>query len=125
MHGYGTVFSLTPPSSAGGAWTETTLYNFAGGTDGNAPFTGVVIGPGGVLYGTTSHAAQVGKGNVYSLTPPASPGGSWTEVSLHNFTNGSDGGNPSGLVIHSTGLLYGATLYGGSAGYGTIYSLQP
>ena len=37
--GYGTVFSLTPPDSGqGGAWTETVLHNFAGGTgDGFNP----------------------------------------------------------------------------------------
>jgi uncharacterized repeat protein (TIGR03803 family) len=28
--GYGTVFSLTPPAAAGGAWTETVLYSFQG-----------------------------------------------------------------------------------------------
>jgi len=121
-YGYGTVFSLTPPSASGGAWTETTLYSFTGGTDGSSPSFGVVIGPGGVLYGTTGYPLS---GSVFSLTPPTSPGGSWTEVSLHNFTNGADGGSPSGLTIDSAGVLYGTTKTGGSLGNGTVFSLQP
>jgi len=124
-YGSGTVFSLTPPSTQGGAWTETTLYNFTGGYDGNAPQAGVVIGPGGVLYGTTGDAPPNDSGNVFSLTPPAIPGGAWTEISLYNFTNGPDGGNPSGLVIDSNGVLYGVCITGGSAGKGTVFSLQP
>src|SRR5215469_614316 len=34
-HGHGTVFRLKPLSS--GAWTETILYSFAGGSDGSQP----------------------------------------------------------------------------------------
>lgn len=111
-----------PPSAAGGAWTETTLYSFTGAADGDYPFYGVVIGHG-VLYGTTGYAPP--DGNIYSLTPPATPGGAWTEVSLHNFTNGSDGGNPSGVVIDSAGVLYGTTYSGGSSGDGTVFSVTP
>ena len=43
----------SPSASAGGVWTENTLYSFSG-SDGSAPNGGVVIGKGGVLYGTTS-----------------------------------------------------------------------
>jgi hypothetical protein len=32
--GCGVVFRLTPPTVVGGAWTETTLYIFSGGSDG-------------------------------------------------------------------------------------------
>ena len=32
--GHGTVFELAPPPKTGGAWTETVLDSFAGGTDG-------------------------------------------------------------------------------------------
>lgn len=80
----GTVFQLAPPSSPGGAWVETVLYSFAGGADGQEPAGGVAVasGPGGlpVFYGTTrfggtSSACSGGCGAVFSLTPPASPGG--------------------------------------------------
>lgn len=127
--GCGTVYSLKPPSSSGGAWTETTLYSFPGGSDGNNPNGGVVIGKGGVLYGTTTvggtgTACPGGCGTVFSLTPPASPGGSWTETVLHSF-NSSDGANPSaGVTIGNDGALYGTTRFGGIGNNGTVFRLK-
>ena len=138
----GTVFSLTPPASPGGSWTETVLYNFAGGSDGNSPWGPVVIGTGGVLYGTTPFGGGVcgglGCGTVFSLTAPTSPGGSWTKAVLHRFTGGSDGAIPyAGLVIGSGGALYGTTYQGGTGpapcsipaaaipGCGIVFSLTP
>ncbi len=47
---YGSVFQLT---KHGSSWVFTPLYNFQGGADGSAPISRVMIGPGGVLYGTT------------------------------------------------------------------------
>jgi hypothetical protein len=53
--GCGTVLSLAPPSSPGGPWVDTVLRSFGGArVDGITPFGGVVIGSGGVLYGTTA-----------------------------------------------------------------------
>jgi uncharacterized repeat protein (TIGR03803 family) len=51
---FGTVFQLTPPTKVGDAWSETVLHSFAGGSDGANPVAGLVIGPNGALYGTTS-----------------------------------------------------------------------
>jgi uncharacterized repeat protein (TIGR03803 family) len=105
------------------------LYSFQGGSDGSVPYVGVVIGSGGVLYGTTSGAfGTICPGNcgtVFSLTPPTSPGGSWTEAVLHNFTSDSDGNDPEGVVIGSGGVLYGTTFYGGTSSNGTVFSLTP
>jgi uncharacterized repeat protein (TIGR03803 family) len=54
--GCGNVFSLTPPATAGSAWPYAVLHNFTGAaTDGCLPFGGVVIGSGGVLYGSTQN----------------------------------------------------------------------
>ena len=123
----GTVFSLTPPASAGGSWTETTLHSFAcGDDDGCIPYGGVVIGKGGVLYGTTFHGGPTATGTVFSLTPPASPGGSWTETLLHTFAGGRDAANPYvGVTIGSGGVLYGASQYGGSSYYGAVFAVTP
>src|ERR1017187_1401728 len=119
--GNGTGFSLAPPTSQGGAWTEAVLYNFTGGSDGGGPFAGVVIGRGGVLYGTTTGGGNSGGGTVFSLTPPASTGGSWTEAVLYNFTGGSDGSQPyAGVVVGRGGVLYGTTTGGGNSGGGTV-----
>ena len=49
-HGYGTVFRLSQTDSG---WVFSTLYGFAGGSDGAYPIGGVVIGPYGALFGTT------------------------------------------------------------------------
>jgi len=140
---YGTVFSLTPPQSPGGAWTEAVLYAFAGGSDGEYP-SGLVIGSGPsgpVLYGATNFGGNSGGsqcegvscGTVFSLTPPASPGGSWTKTILYNFMGGSDGAFPLGTLAIGRGVLYGTTSKGGighgtacaSPGCGTVYSLTP
>jgi uncharacterized repeat protein (TIGR03803 family) len=42
----------------------------------------VAIGAGGVLYGTTSGGGTYDMGVVFSLTPPASPGGPWVETGV-------------------------------------------
>jgi len=123
--GNGIAYSLTPPSVSGGAWTETVLHNFTGGSDGGGPESGVVIGGGGVLYGATDNGGTAGLGVAFSLTPPASPGGTWTETVLYNFMGGSDGSTASAGVIVGPGVLYGTTIKGGSANVGTVYSLAP
>jgi len=58
-NGFGTAFSLTPPSSPGGTWKEAMLYNFAGGSDGNEPGS-AVEGASGVLYGVTYYGGNFG-----------------------------------------------------------------
>jgi len=124
--GAGTVFSLTPPASAGGAWTETILHDFTYGTDGSYPQAGVAIGKNGVLYGTTSSGGTVGAGTVFSLTPPASPGGAWTERVIYNFMYGTDGSHPyAGVTVGNNGVLYGTTSSGGTVGAGTVFALAP
>jgi uncharacterized repeat protein (TIGR03803 family) len=60
------------------------------------------------------------------LTPPGTPGGTWTETVLHKFTNGADGAQPgASLAIDSTGLLYGTAYNGGTGSAGTVFSLTP
>jgi uncharacterized repeat protein (TIGR03803 family) len=126
----GSVFSLTPPSQPGGSWTETVLYNFLGPpNDGQSP-AGVVIGRGGVLYGTAGVGGTGNQGIVYSLTPPSQPGGSWTETVLYNFSaqpgTNRFGTNPDALVFApKSGVLYGATEDNGYSFAGTLYSLTP
>ncbi len=83
------------------------LWSF-GGTSGDTsyPFFGVTMGSGGVLYGVGTG----GCGAIFSLTPPASPGGAWTEAVLYQFECAPDAAGPvSGLAIDSNGVLYGAT----------------
>jgi len=123
--GCGTVFELAPPASQGGAWVLTVLHDFTGGSDGGNPAASLVIGTKGELYGTTTAGGISGLGTVFELTPPASPGGAWTETVLHAFTGGNDGAVPTAsLVIGKNGELYSTTA-GGSSGYGTVFKLTP
>ena len=133
-NGYGTVFSLRPPESPGGAWNETIIHNFTGSGDGSGPCGGLVFGKDGLLYGATEYGGIAGAGTVFSITPPSARGGAWTETVLYNFAGGSDGQAPSaGVVIGQHGVLYGTTSQGGirksscvfGSGCGTLFSLTP
>lgn len=135
--GCGTVFQLTPPSVAGGTWTESVLYSFTGSNgDGSYPTAGVIVGKNGELYGTTEYGgtstscyyySNPGCGTIYKLTPPVTPGGQWTETVLWSFS-GQDGSGAmplAGLALASDGTLYGTTSGGGMAGVGTVFALKP
>lgn len=122
--GCGVAFALTPPASPGGAWTETVLHTFTSNPDGAFP-NPLIVGPGGVLYGSTYSGGTFGYGTLFSLTPPTSPEGSWTYSQLYSFTGGSDSGNPNGLTPGPDGTLYGTTqgVVGGNAG--TVFAFRP
>ena len=136
-YSWGTAYAVSPPKWPGRQWSETKLHDFGSGTDGQYPASGLTIGPKGVLYGMTSWGGTGGpeEGMVFSLAPPKTQGGQWTETVLHNFTgslNGpsSDGAWPIGdLLLAGDGSLYGTTYYGGggSCPYtcGTVFRLSP
>lgn len=127
-YGFGTVFSLTPPGSVGGAWKETVLYSFQNGSDGGNPWTGLVIGPDGVLYGMAWTGGAYNHGTVFSLKPPAISGSQWVETVLHSFAGGTDGADPyyeGGLVMGSGRVLYGTTNSGGTYNQGVLFSMTP
>jgi uncharacterized repeat protein (TIGR03803 family) len=64
----GTVFVLSP-STSGDAWTETILHNFGNGLDGQNPYSGLIFGLNGNLYGTTYYGGQYSNGTVFEITP--------------------------------------------------------
>ncbi|HEY0745288.1 MAG TPA: choice-of-anchor tandem repeat GloVer-containing protein [Steroidobacteraceae bacterium] len=112
---FGTVFKVTPSG------TETVLYSFAGGSDGEHPYAGVIQGSDGNFYGTTYQGGASGLGTVFKVTP------SGTETVLYSFAGGlSDGANPeAGVIQGSDGNFYGATYLGGASGFGTVFELTP
>ena len=119
IFGYGVVFKLAP---SGGAFTETTLYNFS--LDfGSAPQAdGVMLGGDGNLYGATIFGGEHGLGTIYKLTPTT---GFWNQTVLHTFTGNNDGAYPyGGLIADQTGALYGTAGAGGIYGYGTVFKLK-
>ena len=124
-HGYGTVFELTPQA---GAWKETLLHSFTGGSDGDGPYSAVTLDGAGNVYGTTSAGGNLsacttgGCGVVFKL---AKVNGVWTETVLHAFTNVPDGGFPQApLMLGGDGNLYGTALFGGVYGQGTVFELR-
>jgi uncharacterized repeat protein (TIGR03803 family) len=129
--GRGTVFQLTPPASPGNAWEEKVLYRFSGANgDGSYPYSNVVPGPDGAIYGTTFNGSS-GPGTIYKLSPPEDAEGNrdghWTETILHQFTGtDGDGRSPVGdLAFGKGGALYGTTQWGGISGNGTVWELKP
>jgi len=117
---YGVVSKLAPDG------TETVLYSFTRGSDGEYPYAGLIMDSSGNLYGTTGFGGADGAGVIFKLAPNG------TETVLHSFAGGSDGSYPqAGLIMDKKGNLYGTTPYGGGIagcegyGCGTIFKLAP
>ncbi len=117
-NGMGTVFQMPSPY-----WAEAPIYNFSG-PDGNDPEDGVVTDNNRNFFGTTYFGGAHNDGTVFKLWYV--PGVGWQELVLYSFTNGTDGAHPiAGVILDSSGNLYGATYQGGSANGGTVFELTP
>jgi uncharacterized repeat protein (TIGR03803 family) len=111
----GTVFSISLSGS------EKVLHDFGNETDGAIP-SAPLLDVNGTLYGTTqeggsSSTCGPGCGTVFSITT----GG--TEKVLHSLGNGGYANNPVAGLGALNGMLYGTTMYGGSAQWGTVFAL--
>jgi uncharacterized repeat protein (TIGR03803 family) len=123
--GNGTVFKLAPNSSS---WTESVIHSFAGGYDGTYPYGDLILDAKGNLYGTAFQGGHQGYGMVFELTPTAK--GGWRERLIHGFANVPAGNPVAGLVMDTTGNLYGTTMLGVATtpcagGCGTLFKLTP
>src|SRR5581483_18917 len=97
-YGDGTIFSVT----TNGAYNL--LYSFPeGGPDGWNSLSPLVVGPRGLLYGTSARAGVSGDGTIFQSDTNGlvSP--------LYTFTNYADGSYPSGLALDTNGNLWGTT----------------
>jgi len=116
--GCGTVFKVTSQG------TETVLYSFQGGSDGEYPWGGLALDKKGYLFGTTPNGG-LGFGVLFSLNQDG------TERILHKFKGRTDGGYPyGGLTLHR-GHLFGTSSSGGDlhcgirrAGCGKLFKLD-
>lgn len=127
---YGGTFSAGTVFKVDTSGTETVLYNFQGGSDGQAPVAPLVQDGAGNLYGTTERggaACSLGCGTVFKLTLTGQ------ETVLYRFTGGNDGSFPlAGLVADSAGNLYGTTTSAGDlscsiffdTGCGTVFKIS-
>jgi len=116
-YGQGNVFEIAPSSRG---FSETVLYSFQGGNDGAYPVAGLTVDSAFNLYGSTDGGGGCtdnpgGCGTVFHLTPPGSPGGTWSEQVLYAFPSVSDGLYPVGDLLLDEGWLLGATAQGGSS----------
>ena len=133
--GTGTAYKLVHRSTG---WALTPLYVFTIASKGVIPYSTLVIGRDGKLYGTTAFGGigpclaygHTGCGTVFTLQNPVTfchtsycP---WIETPLYKFSGGADGSNPYGgaLVFDQAGNVYGTT-YGGGTGSGVVYKLTP
>jgi hypothetical protein len=119
------VFRMTPSN---GGWSYTPIYTFSP-EDYAGPEATLVMDALGNLYGTLpGYNAGHLYGSVFKLTPTE---GGWVYTDLHDFTGGSDGGNPLGsLILDLQGNLYGTAAFGGSTqrcslGCGVVFEITP
>lgn len=114
---YGTVFKVTP----GGLLTTIADFNRL---NGSRPLAGLVQGPDGVFYGTTSlgrssfeNLGSEEYGTLFKVTP----GGELTRLNLFTDANGK---TPSeALTQGDDGYLYGSTTRGGTYNLGTLFRI--
>jgi uncharacterized repeat protein (TIGR03803 family) len=73
---------------------------------------------GNVLYGTTCYGGS-GSGNIFQVN---TDGTHFTNI--YSFTGGTDGANPSSVLVLTNGVLYGTTVWGGSSNAGTVFKIN-
>jgi uncharacterized repeat protein (TIGR03803 family) len=113
----GVVFKITPEG------VYSIIHDFvtvAPNYDGQLPYSGLILGTDGDLYGTTAKGGSLGGGTIYQITT------SGAEKVLYNFCTGScyDGLLPTtAMVQHTDGKFYGSSS-GNSLGGSVFYSLD-
>jgi uncharacterized repeat protein (TIGR03803 family) len=130
--GAGLLYSL---AQMAGQWFVNSLYNFLGGSSGSSP-NSVIVGPGGVLYGSAAGGIQecAAYGGTYcGLIYEAKPGPAacataacgLEQTTLYEFTGFSDAWGGTVSAIDSAGNLYGISIWGGTNGNGALFELSP
>ena len=112
----GTVFQM----STAGKLVVLVSFSTINNANGATPFSGVVQGSDGFLYGVASVG---GANNLGTLFKVSTTGANFTV--LHNFAT-ADGDTPlSTPLLHTNGKIYGLTDHGGShTSYGVFYSFD-
>src|ERR1035437_287030 len=109
----GTVFTV---DTNGAGFTF--VKNFSSSSQGWEPEADLLLS-GDILYGTTYAGGSALNGTIFMVN---TDGTGFTV--LKTYTNNSDGVRPKGALVLSGNTLYGTTYQGGSAGVGTIFSIN-
>ncbi|MGA3008461.1 MAG: choice-of-anchor tandem repeat GloVer-containing protein, partial [Opitutaceae bacterium] len=119
------VLFVENPSGTGGANGDgfTLLCSF-NGNNGASPEAGLIRGPSGVYYGTTSQGIG-NAGTLFKVVTNGTVAGT-TLTTMYSFSGGSDGGYIlAGLIEGTDGRLYGTAASDGQYGPGTVYAFNP
>jgi len=125
---HGTVFRLTPQASDREPFKFSVIHSFClqvtssgNCADGALPRSGLVMDANGALYGVAEQGGKFGGGVIYKLTPGGN--GGYSTTVLHSFGAETSGlpHHPNGTLLldPNTGILYGATAFGGNNCGGT------
>ena len=127
--GCGIVFRMTP--KADGNWKMHIIHRFTP-EDARNPWGSLTFDTAGNLYGTTLHGGDMTCG---TETPPLGcgavfemeqrPNGSWKFKLLHVFHDRPGAHATGGLVLDSTGNLYGTTAGDGKKTFGSVFEITP
>jgi len=121
--GNGSVYKLSPHGSS---WTFSSLYSFAGGSDGAGPGFGSLAINHGALFGTTEGGGNFGTAfEVVHANSGSGLTGTWKETVVHTFGVGKDGAQPlNGVVFDVAGNFYGTTSLNGAYGNGAVFEVK-
>ncbi len=112
--GYGVIFSFESATA-----TYTKFKDFGDFSQGNNPNGSLVKTADGTMYGMTVSGGSSNTGVIFSYNPTTA-----SYAKLKDFDNTS-GAHPYGSLLQaSDGKLYGMTSYGGTSGYGVIFSFE-
>jgi len=110
----GTIFKLSTNGSF-----YSVIHQFTNAPEGANPYSGLIQGQDGLLYGTT-HGGAMGNGTVFKID---TNGNNYAQ--LHSFPINTDAAQPIGrLVQTANGMLYGTTYGGGSNFIGAVFQID-
>ena len=101
VYQYGSIFKIAPDGNV-------TYPKVFSGADGARPYTGVVRGIDGAMYGTTLEGGEHGVGTIFRMDEAS------VFTTLYSFDRGSVYWPDSPLLVGGDGKLYGATSAGGT-----------
>ncbi len=114
--GWGVVFAVNTDGTG-----FTNLHSFSGGAEGDRLCAGLLLSSN-MLYGTALYGGNgFSEGTVFKI----GTGGTGL-ATLHAFdrrVDPNDGFGPATGLVLSEGRLYGATQYGGTSQYGTVFAI--